>query len=53
MFGIGFIGGVASYRDECVRKLMALENSVLAKSYRDFLEKYVSLRPSRHLSAQS
>ena len=43
MFGLGFITGVGSYRDECVKKLLQLENSVLADQYRDFFEKYVIL----------
>ncbi|XP_057313489.1 OCIA domain-containing protein 1-like isoform X2 [Hydractinia symbiolongicarpus] len=36
MFGLGMFSGVASYRDECFRKIMSLENSVLAEQFRNF-----------------
>jgi len=39
MFGLGFLSGVGSYRDECVRKILALENSVLAEQYRSYQQK--------------
>ncbi|XP_047126352.1 OCIA domain-containing protein 1 isoform X1 [Hydra vulgaris] len=40
IFSAGFFFGVGSYRNQCIEKILALENSVLADQYRNFSRRH-------------